>query len=311
VGNSVKILIGVLAGALFCLPVAADQGAPNQRLLAKFDTISRARPPLASTLPVYLQTENQGDQASVSLIGQVHYPFDEVAAVLRNPDAYCEFLPLMFNVKGCVITDHGPVDKVRYYVAGKNYTSPLASYRLNTTWQVVGRRADLLHVLMKADRDGDGVSSYQVDLVVIPHGKETLISVEALYAPGRLTRVATHTYVHLFARNKPGFTLVEAGKSGKRELITGFPAIIERSVVRSYLALNAYLATRDVADERRLDAQLQRWYSLNQPYHTQLYEMERDEYLAIKHRERRNQLKLQRKADQSASVKVGVLGFNQ
>jgi hypothetical protein len=306
VGNGRIVLVLLLAGTLVPAPVAA-RDVSNKQLLAEYQVIRQSRSPLAGTLPVYLHTESEGDQTRVSLIGRISYPFSSVDAVLRDPAAYCEFLPLLFNVKACVITDHGPVEKIRYYVAGKNYAPPLASYRLNTTWRVLERRPDMLHVLMQAEQDRAGASSYQVDLIVIPSGEETLISVEAVYAPGRLTRAATHTYVHLFARNKPGFTLVEATKTGKREFITGFPAIIERSVVRSYLSLNAYLGTRKVAPDRRLQAQLQKWYSLNQPYHTQLHEMERDEYIAIKHRERRNQLKLQSKADQSATVKVDVL----
>ena len=305
------ILVLLVTGV--SLPAAANAGDASKapRVLDRYEAMRKSRSPLASSLPVYLQTDKRGEQTSVSLIGRVHFPYKSVEAVLQDSAAYCQFLPLMFNVKACVITDHEPVEKIRYYVAGKHYASPMTSYRLNTTWRVADRQPGRLHVLMQADRDGVGVSAYRVDLVIVPYGEETLISVEALYAPGRLTRAATHTYVHLFARNKPGFTLVEAEKTGKREYITGFPAIIERSVVRSYLALDAYLGTQKVPASRRLDAQLQRWYSLNQPYRTQLYEMERDEYLSIKHRERRNQLKLQRKADQSASVKVGMLGFDQ
>lgn len=306
-GYGVKVLVLLGVGAALSAPVAAGEGTPNKLLLAKYETISKSHPALASALPVHLQTAVQNSQVSVSLVGRIAYPFDEVAAVLSDPLAYCEFLPLLFNVKSCVVTERASIDKIRYYVAGKNYTPPLTSYRLNTTYQVVQRRPNLLHVLMQADRDGLGASTYRVDLMITPRGKETLISVESLYAPGRLTRAATHTYVNLFARNKPGFTLVKSGKKGTQQYITGFPAIIERSVVRSYLALSAYLGTKNVTDGGRLDAQLQRMYSLNQPYRTQLYEMERDEYLAIKRRERKNQLKMQRKADQSAAVKVGMV----
>ena len=92
---------------------------------------------------------------------------------------------------------------------------------------------------------------------------------------------------------------------GTQQYITGFPAIIERSIVRSYFALKAHLLNQNAAVGTRHEARLQSWYDLNLPHKLQLYELDREEYLQIKRRERLNQLKMQKKINQSAAVKVG------
>ena len=118
--------------------------------------------------------------------------------------------------------------------------------------------------------------------------------------------MATNTYVNVFARDKPGFTEIQE-PGGKKKLKTGFPAVIERSSVRAYFALKAYMLNYHLPPAKRFEASLKTWYDLNKPYKKQLYELERDQYLQIKRREHENQLRIQKKVRQSAKVKVGTL----
>ncbi|MGW8247454.1 MAG: hypothetical protein ACWGOV_05020 [Acidiferrobacterales bacterium] len=275
-------------------------------LVNQYHKLEKSSSPLAVALPIYLKTVQKENVLNVSLLGTIPFKFSDVAAVLAKPGSYCDFLPLMFNVKGCVITDFNPVTRIKFYVAGKHYTSPITSYRIHAVFRLVGRTPDKIRVRLEADPDTPGKSDYDVDLMAIPLDGETLMYLESRFAPGRITRMATNTYVNVFARDKPGFTEIQE-PGGKKKLITGFPAVIERSSVRAYFALKAYMLNHHLPPAKRFDACLNTWYDLNQPYKKQLYELERDQYLQIKRREHKNQLRIQKKVRQSAKVKVGTL----
>ena len=283
---------------------AAEKEVPHD-IVQKYQQLTRTVPILADTLPLYLTTIQDSKVLNVNLYGRIPFAFSEVSTVLAKPESYCDFLPLMFNVKGCVITRAHPDTQIKYFVAGKYYTAPVASIRIQSRFRVVDKRNDFLKVMMEAADDTNGTSRYHVLLKVVPIENETLISIESVYAPGRLTRMATYTYIKMFARDKPGFTRVTISGDGTQQYITGFPAIIERSIVRSYFALKAHLLNQNAAVAVRHEARLQSWYDLNLPHKLQLYELDREEYLQIKRRERLNQLKMQKKINQSAAVKVG------
>jgi len=283
----------------------------TETLVQQYLAASQRSPGLAKGLPIHLFTRQEKHRLTVKLVGLMPYSYTEVASVLSQPQSYCEFLPLMFNVKSCIVAEQSPQTQIRYYVAGKHYNPPLTSFRINSIYRLLQYKGDFLSVNLESDEDSLGSSQYRVELRAIPYNGQTLISVNSLYAPGRLTRMATYTYINVFARNKPGFTLVKQEGDAKPSPITGFPAIIERSSVRAYLALKSLLTNRYLRPEQQFEARLQTWYDLNSPYDKQLYELDRNQYLDIKRRERANQLRLQaNKGVQSAPVKVGLLGLS-
>jgi len=278
-------------------------------LIEQYRELENTGTPLAATLPIYLKTVQKKNVLNVSLLGRIPFKFSDVAEALSKPASYCDFLPLMFNVKSCVITEFNPVTRMKFYVAGKHYTPPITSYRIHAVFRPVSRTPEKIRIRMEADEDSPGKSDYDVDLMAIPLDGETLLYLKSRYAPGRITRMATSTYVKMFARDKPGFTEIQE-PGGKKKLITGFPAVIERSTVRAYFALKAFMLNIQLPPAKRFDACLKTWYDLNQPYKKQLYELERDQYLQIKRREHKNQLRIQEKVRQSAVVKVGALEFS-
>lgn len=278
-------------------------------LAAQYREMEKTGSRLAATLPIYLKTVQKEDELNVRLLGRIPFKFSDVADVLARPASYCDFLPLMFNVKSCVITEFNPVTHMKFYVAGKHYSPPITSYRIHALFRLVNRTPEKIRVRLESEEDSLGKSGYDVDLVAIPMDGETLLHLESRYAPGRITRMATYTYIKVFARDKPGFTEIQE-PDGKKKLITGFPAVIERSSVRAYFALKAYMLNYHLPPARRFEACLSTWYDLNQPYKKQLYELGRDQYLQIKRRERQNQLRIQKKVRQSAAVKVGALQFS-
>ena len=302
------ILLFVVIGLSLSSTVNADEvkEITPDHLVDQYHKLEKTGKRLAATLPIYLKTVQKEKVLNVSLLGKIPFKFSDVSAVLAKPGSYCDFLPLLFNVKTCVITELNPVTRMKFYVAGKHYTPPITSYRIHAVFRLVDRTPDKIRVRMEADPDTPGKSDYGVDLVAIPLDGETLMHLKSRYAPGRITRMATNTYVNVFARDKPGFTEIQE-PGGKKKLITGFPAVIERSSLRAYFALKAYTLNYHLPPDKRFEACLKTWYDLNQPYKKQLYELERDQYLQIKRREHKNQLRIQEKERQSAKVKVGTL----
>ena len=302
------ILLFVVIGLLMSSTVNADEvkDITPDHLVDQYHKLEKTGKRLAATLPIYLKTVQKEKVLNVSLMGKIPFKFSDVSAVLAKPGSYCDFLPLLFNVKTCVITELNPVTRIKFYVAGKHYTPPITSYRIHAVFRLVDRTPEKIRVRLESEEDSLGKSGYDVDLVAIPLDGETLMYLKSRYAPGRVTRMATNTYVNVFARDKPGFTEIQE-PGGKKKLITGFPAVIERSSVRAYLALKAYTLNYHLPPDKRFEACLKTWYDLNQPYKKQLYELERDQYLQIKRREHENQMRIQKKVRQSAKVKVGTL----
>jgi len=278
-------------------------------LVAQYHEMEKTGSRLAATLPMYLKTVQKDNVLNVSLFGRIPFKFSDVADVVARPASYCDFLPLMFNVKSCVITQFNPATHMKFYVAGKHYSSPLASYRIHAMFRQVNQTPEKIRIRLESEEDSLGKSGYDVDLVAIPLEGETLLYLKSRYAPGRITRMATNTYIKVFAHDKPGFTEIQE-PGGKKKLITGFPAVIERSSVRAYFALKAYMLNYHLPPDKRFEACLSTWYDLNEPYKKQLYELGRDQYLQIKRREHQNQLRMQKKVRQSATVKVGALDFS-
>jgi hypothetical protein len=302
------ILLFVVIGFSMSGAVNADEVkeiAPDH-LVDQYRKLEKTGKSLAATLPIYLETVQKENVLNVSLLGRIPFKFSDVSAVLAKPGSYCDFLPLLFNVKTCVVTELNPVTRMKFYVAGKHYTPPITSYRIHAMFRLVDRTPEKIRVRLESEEATQGKSGYDVDLVAIPLDGETLMYLKSRYAPGRVTRMATNTYVNVFARDKPGFTEIQE-PGGKKKLITGFPAVIERSSVRAYFALKAYMLNYHLPPAKRFEASLKTWYDLNKPYKKQLYELERDQYLQIKRREHENQLRIQKKERQSAKVKVGTL----
>jgi len=311
--KELKIIVFVTA-VLVAGTVYADEAGKVEEinpsdLVTQYRETEKTGSRLAETLPIYLETVQKEKVLNVNLLGLFPFKFSDVAEVVARPASYCEFLPLMLNVKSCVITEINPVTRMKFYVAGKHYTPPLASYRIHAVFRLVDRTSEKIRIRLESEEDSAGKTGYDVDLVAIPLEGQTLLYLKSRYAPGRVTRMATNTYVNVFAHDKPGFTEIQK-PGGEKKLITGFPAVIERSSVRAYLALKAYMINFHLPPAKRFEACLGTWYDLNRPYKKQLYELERDEYLQIKRREHQNQLRIQKKVRQSAGVKVGALQFS-
>lgn len=105
------------------------------------------------------------------------------------------------------------------------------------------------------------------------------------YSYGFLARLAIRGYLATAGRNKVGFSIVGKTANGQPQYIRKMRGMVERSTMRYYLAIEAYLGALKAPAAIRLDQRLNDWYSAVERYPRQLHELERSTYLEMKHRE--------------------------
>jgi hypothetical protein len=97
--------------------------------------ISRVRahaPQLESSpvgLPILVKSERESGSIRREVYSIVSQPFEVVRDELGSPRAWCEVLPLHFNVKACTYTTSEGLDKLGLHLGRKSY-QPIARARV-------------------------------------------------------------------------------------------------------------------------------------------------------------------------------------
>lgn len=157
-----------------------------------------------------------------------------------------------------------------------------------------------MKVSMAAKEGPLGTEDYQLAIEAVALKNKTLIRISMAFTPSIVSRLATSTYLATLGRNKIGFSVTGVDSLNQPIFISGVKAVIERNAMRYYLAMKAYIETRALPVTERFDARTRRWFELTELYQRQLRELNKDEYLSAKRRERHNQLQLQRKLEDKA-----------
>jgi hypothetical protein len=92
-------------------------------------------------------------------------------------------------------------------------------------------------------------------------------------------------YLATSGRDKVGFSVVERTPEGKPVYVGGVRGMVERTTMRYYLALEAYLGSLDAPAPERMDKRLRAFHAGLERYRRQLHELELAEYLEIKRRD--------------------------
>jgi hypothetical protein len=286
-----------LSMLLSLVPAIVSASTPEQRLLiSRYQAFSANLKPVETSMPLRISSIEKDGRLEVDVFGVIDQPFRRVAATLSAPASVCEFLLLNLNVKACIHQEAGSDSSLTIYVGGKGYTPPYRSLTIEPLHQVNKHLTDYLAMNLVAQKGIMGSSNYQVLTEVAPYQQRTLVRVSSSYQGSRLSNMATQAYLRTFARDKVGFSVTGTDAYGKPVYIKGLQAVIERNVVRSYMALQAHLE-HDHRQPEQFEQRIRRWYDLTETHAMQLREVERERYFSNKRREYRNQLRLQSKLD--------------
>ena len=284
-------LVALALLSLFPCPGADGQSSPPAEA-AQAANAGRAQ--ILAALEI--RSANSPQQIWAEVSGHLPFPFEEISDALADPASWCEFLALHLNTKACA---HGSADGIPLlvlYSGRKHYEAPEDAYRLDYQFTAKRESGGALRVTMQAEQGPLGTRDHRIEVEASPQPEGTAVHVRCSYAPSTFSRASTALYLATLGRGKEGFTQTVDPASGDKEPVGGVRGIIERNAVRYYLALDAFLQTRHVPLEQNLEATLRIWFDLA-AQHPQLEEIEREEYLNSKGRERQNQIRLQRRIE--------------
>lgn len=230
--------------------------------------------------------------------GAVHarlaYPFAQVAADLEELPVWCEITFLHLNIKSCVYRAEGdPAEgSLMLYAGRKRYQEPQDAEMIDLSRRVTWTEEDRLRIELEGERGPYGTRDYAIAVQLAPHDDGTLVKLEYSLRFGAFARFASRVYLATAGRERVGFTVVDYDND-EPEFIRGLEGMIERNVMRFYLALEAWLDTRERPEQEQPMARLERWFDLTEEFPRQLRELDRETYLEQKLREYANQQELQ------------------
>jgi hypothetical protein len=274
------VTLGFFAG----MPMAATPEGPT--LADRYETM---RPRMAASAfgrPLVVDSGELEGRLHGVIHAELAEPFAPMATRLTTPRAWCDVVVLHVNVKGCAVDG----DFVTMY-SGRKFYEPIArTHAIRYAFRVAAVRADYVRIVLAADAGPLGTRDYEIVLEAMPVGSRTFVAVHYGFRPSAGSRLATASYLATVGSGKVGFTIVAAGSDGRPERIGGVRGIVERNAMRNFLALEAWLQTRDVPETDRFERRLRRMAALTERYPEQLVELPAAEYTAIKRREWQEQL---------------------
>lgn len=221
--------------------------------------------------PLYVESSASGGAHKGEVYTVIEQPFEVVASALAHPEAWCDILKLQVNVKRCSAS----AGSLAAMVTRKPRDSLEDAYRVDFRYDVAAAAADYLHVALSAPEGPLGTRDYQLWLEAAPlDSQRTFVHMSYAYSLGFMARRAMDLYLGGAGRDKPGFS-VDGGERG----------VIERSAMRYYLAIEAYLESLAAPPAERLDRRLRSWYAAITRYPQLREPVGPDEYVEMKRRE--------------------------
>ena len=131
-----------------------------------------------------------------------------------------------------------------------------------------------------------GTSNYRIVLEAIPlDAKRSFIHMSYSYAYGVAARLAMQGYLATIGSDKVGFSIVEKKPDGKPFYVGGVRGVVERNTMRYYLAIESYVNAFTLPAAEQQEKRLEAWHTGVERYPVQLHELERAEYMDMKHKE--------------------------
>jgi hypothetical protein len=236
--------------------------------------------------PLVIESRQADGVLEGDVYAVVAYPYGIVGPALQGMENWCDILMVHLNVKDCVASGTSG-QSVLSLAVGRRFDQSLAdAFRIDFAYRVAASTPAYLQVLLTAAAGPLGTKNYRIVLEAAPvDGKKSFIHMSYSYAYGSAAELAMQGYLATVGRKKVGFTIVDRDAAGAPVYLGDVRGVIERNTMRYYLAIEGYLAASALPTAQQPEQRLQNWFSAVERYPRQLHEMERDEYLSMKHRE--------------------------
>lgn len=283
-----------LVAALFACVTCSAWAVPEvQSATALRDQYTRLTEQLGQNpfgRPLVLQSVETATRLSGDIYAVMAYTLKEVSTGLGPPEPWCEVMILHINTKYCHAIAGPRGTALRVYVGKKTPQNLADATRLEFQYQQAVSTQSYFTTTLNA-RDGPlSTHDYRIRLeaVALP-GNQTFLHLSYSYAVGFVGRVAMQSYLATAGADKVGFTEMATLANGQTELVGGVRGVIERNVMRYFLAVDSYLASVKAPPSEQLEQRLQGWFTAVAHYPRQLHEMDRPAYLEMKRAEHTRQ----------------------
>jgi hypothetical protein len=285
----------VLLFAIGASGVSAQELHPQSNpLLDKYHEIELELKTSSFGLPVHMESFVGGNSSHVDISGTVKYPFEIVKKRLQNPFELCEIFMLNINIRACTYEGSDNDWLVTVYNVKKYYDPIEDAFPIKFKHLDTEQLQNQFRISLAAKEGPLNTRDHQFQIEATPVDvNTTFIRLHYLFSYSAFGYFTVNSYFSIFGRGKVGFTVAD-DKQGNPALVTGVRGAVERNVMRYYLAILANLETQGNPSEQRYEKQLTLWYDLTIKYKKQLYEMEKENYLAHKRHDEKTRLQLQK-----------------
>lgn len=247
-------------------------------------------------LPLVVNSLEQQDKVHVDVYGIFDYPFSSVVESLKVPANWCDIVSLHPNVKACTYREQPGGWQLTFYPGKKVYQPPDDTRKVLYRYRVVAQQPRYLHIDLTAAAGPFGTKNHRMKFEALPlDGGRTFIHVSYAYSDSAALRLATKIYFATLGRGKVGFTVTGTDSNGRPVYIGGPRGALERSAVRYYLAIQTLMNTMRYPEESRFKMRISQWHDLTSRFSKQLFDLNKNEYIAFKTAEHKNQVNLQRR----------------
>lgn len=293
--NTVKLSVILLMLLVNSAVYAQEEIIPVEDLTDMYNAIKAGELDLLGEKDIHVRSEKTGNIIKADIYAITVNNFDDLYNAVSRPDSWCEFVPLHLNIKCCTYTQRSQ-PTVTFYAGRKFYESPEDSYKLKYRFEIVKHESGKFRVRLTSEDGPLGTSDYIIIVEALLFENETLLHMGISHKTCFISRAATLGYLSTIGKDKVGFSIVEQ-KDGNPVYIKGLEGIIERNVMRYFLALSIYLDTLSLVSAERFIQRAEAWYELTEQYATQLHELDKQEYMEVKQKEHKNQERMQMQID--------------
>ncbi|EPC01536.1 hypothetical protein L861_16830 [Litchfieldella anticariensis FP35 = DSM 16096] len=238
--------------------------------------------------PLQVASEERRYSVSGSVYARIPHSLETLTQELRSASAWCDIMFLHLNVEACLHDERkdSDVSGLQIHVGRQDYQPLSEAERLDLNLRVVSMYDQYLAIVVEGDEGPYSTRAFRLQLQAMPYSEhESLVHLRYSLVFGWPARVAMSAYFAFGGRDRVGFTIEGYGADGEPRYVGGTRGMIERNVMRFYLALAVHLDTRAVPEAERLDERLRRWFAATERYPRQLHELDEQRYLEQKRRE--------------------------
>jgi len=292
------LLLVAAAAIHLSVRTASAAAAPGQGAEILLNTYVRNTAKLQKNnfgIPLFLESYEKDERVHVDVYGIFDQSFKGIVNVLKDPANWCDIVSLHPNVKACTYRDQPGAGLLTFYIGKKVYQPPKDTRQVIYNYRIVKQQQNFLDIILSADAGPFGTENHRMRLEAMPlDGKRTFVHVSYEYSESDALRFAEKAYFATLGRSKVGFTETGTDEDNKPVYIGGPRGAIERNAVRYYFAIQTFMHTMRYPEQKRFSMRLGKWYDLTMRYRRQLHDLDKNDYLAFKATEHKNQLTLQR-----------------